>query len=95
MEAKIQTIHFDAKEQLLQFVEKKVDKLLRRYEKAKDIDVTLKLLKPEAQNNKECAMRFAVPPTGDVFASKTADTFEEAVDLCLEAIERQLEKTKK
>lgn len=27
-------------------------------------------------------------------AAKTADSFEEAVDLCLEAIEKQLEKRK-
>ena len=29
-----------------------------------------------------------------IVASKTADTFEEAVDLCLDALEKQLEKIK-
>ena len=31
----------------------------------------------------------------DLFSCKVADTFEEAVDMAAEALERQLEKTKK
>jgi putative sigma-54 modulation protein len=34
------------------------------------------------------------PQHEDLVATKIADTFEEAVDLCLEAIEKQLEKKK-
>ena len=44
--------------------------------------------------NKEAAIKLALPPADDLFASKTADTFEEAVDLCLDALEKQLEKAK-
>ena len=35
-----------------------------------------------------------MPGTPDLFASKTADSFEEAIDLALEALEKQLEKNK-
>ncbi|MDE5915182.1 MAG: HPF/RaiA family ribosome-associated protein, partial [Duncaniella sp.] len=35
-----------------------------------------------------------VPQEPDQVATKTADTFEEAIDLCLEALDRQLEKVK-
>ena len=52
------------------------------------------MVKPETAMNKEAAIQLAVPPTDDLFASKTADTFEEAVDLCLDALEKQLEKNK-
>ncbi|HCF80452.1 MAG TPA: RNA polymerase subunit sigma-54, partial [Porphyromonadaceae bacterium] len=31
---------------------------------------------------------------GEAFASKVADTFEEAIDLCAEALEKQILKTK-
>ncbi|MDE5573593.1 MAG: HPF/RaiA family ribosome-associated protein, partial [Muribaculaceae bacterium] len=40
------------------------------------------------------AVKATVPPPPEIVATKTADSFEEAVDLCLEAIERQLEKMK-
>ena len=44
--------------------------------------------------NKEAGILICVPPREDIFASKVADTFEEAVDLSLEALSRQLEKQK-
>lgn len=95
MEAKIKAIHFDITEKLVAFINKKVDKLARRYEAITDVDVTLKVVKPETSMNKEAAVKLTVPSCADLFASKTADTFEEAIDLCLEALERQLEKIRK
>ncbi len=44
--------------------------------------------------NKEAAIKLIVPQSADLFASKVADTFEEAIDLCLEALEKPLEKIK-
>ena len=44
--------------------------------------------------NKEASIKLSIPPAADLFASKTADTFEEAVDLCLDALEPQLNKNK-
>ncbi len=94
MEAKIKAIHFDISEKLVAFINKKLEKITRRYETITEAEVTLKVVKPETAMNKEVAIKLAVPPTDDLFASKTADTFEEAVDLCLDALEKQLEKTK-
>ena len=45
--------------------------------------------------NKEAGIKLTIPNSEDLFASKVADTFEEAVDLCLDALERQLEKLDK
>lgn len=94
MEATIRAIHFDASEKLISFINKKVDKLVRRFEVINAADVTLKVVKPVTANNKEAQVKLAVPPAADLFASKTADTFEEAIDLCLNALESQLEKIK-
>ena len=94
MEATIKAIHFDISEKLVSFINKKIDKLARRYESITDADVTLKVVKPETSMNKEAQVKLMVPQTPDLFASKTADTFEEAVDLCLRALEPQLEKLK-
>ncbi len=94
MEATIQAIHFDISEKLVSFINKKIDKMARRYESITDADVTLKVVKPETSMNKEAQVKLTVPQVSDLFASKTADTFEEAVDLCLRALEPQLEKLK-
>ena len=91
MEAKIKAIHFDITEKLVSFINKKIDKLERRFEAIADAEVTLKVVKPETAMNKEASVRLVIPKSGDLFASKT---FEEAVDLCLAALEPQLEKNK-
>ena len=94
MEVKIKAIHFDITDKLVAFINKKVDKLARRYEAITEVEVTLKVVKPETSMNKEAAIKLIVPQSADLFASKVADTFEEAIDLGLEALEKPLEKIK-
>lgn len=94
MELNIKAIHFDITDKLIAFVNKKIDKLTRRYESIADVEVNLRLVKPETAMNKEAGIKLSVPGSEDLFASKTADTFEEAVDLSLEALEKQLERLK-
>ena len=94
MEVKIKAIHFDITDKLVAFINKKVDKLARRYEAITEVEVTLKVDKPETSMNKEAAIKLIVPQSADLFASKVADTFEEAIDLGLEALEKPLEKIK-
>lgn len=93
MEVKVKAIHFDITEKLVAFINKKMDKIARRYETINEAEVTLKVVKPETAMNKEAGIKLQVPGN-ELFASKTADTFEEAVDLCLDALEKQLEKNK-
>ena len=94
MEVKIKAIHFDIAEKLEQFINKKADRLARKNEDISNVDVSLKVVKPESAMNKEAIVKVAVPQHDDIVASKTADTYEEVIDMCLEAIERQLEKKK-
>lgn len=94
MEINIKSIHFDATERLQEFIEKKLNRLARHNEDIAIADVTLKVVKPETAMNKEAGIKLSIPQQDDVFASKVADSFEEAVDLCIEALERQLEKIK-
>ena len=93
MEVRIQSIHFDASEQLQSFIQKKVAKLEKYYDDIKKVEVSLKVVKPEAAENKEAGVKVIVP-NGDFYASKICDTFEEAVDLSVEALEKQLVKYK-
>lgn len=94
MEVKIKAIHFDVAEKLTSFINKKVERLARHNSAITLADVTLKVVKPETAMNKEALVKITVPQQEDIVATKVADTFEEAIDLCLEAIERQLEKKK-
>ncbi|MDE6577950.1 MAG: ribosome-associated translation inhibitor RaiA [Muribaculaceae bacterium] len=93
MEVKIKAIHFDISEKLVAFVNKKIDKLVRRFEAINDVDVNLTLVKPETVMNKEAGIKIHLSGN-ELFASKTANTFEEAVDLALDALEPKLEKYK-
>ena len=94
MDIRIQAIHFDIADALTAFINKKVERLVRRYPEITVADVTLKVVKPETAMNKEVVVKITTPHLGEAVASKTADSFEEAYDLAIEALERQLEKNK-
>lgn len=93
MDVRIQAIHFDAGERLVAFINKKAERLARHNSAITTVDVKLTVVKPETALNKEAVVKVTLPQ-GETVAAKTADSFEEAVDLCLEAIEKQLEKRK-
>lgn len=93
MEITIQSVHFDATTQLRGFIEKKINKLEKLSDLAVNAEVVLRVVKPEVSNNKEASVKMNIK-NGDLFASKIADTFEEAVVLCVEALEKQLIKAK-
>lgn len=94
MDVKIKAIHFDISDKLEGFTNKKIDKLLRRFDAISGVNVSYTLVKPETANNKEAAIELTVPGANPLFASKTADSFEEALDLCIVALEPKLEKNK-
>lgn len=93
MEIKIQSIHFDATEQLKAFIEKKVSKMEKSYEDIQTVEVLLKVVKPATSLNKETSMTVVVPGTR-LFVEKVCDTFEEGVDLCVDSMKVQLLKFK-
>ena len=93
MDVRIQAIHFDASDKLMAFINKKAERLQRRNPGITTVDVKLSVIKPETAMNKEAVIS-VYQPQDELVASKTADTFEEAIDLCLEALEKQLEKKK-
>lgn len=93
MEVQIQGIRFTMSDQLRAFVEKKIERLARRYDSINTFDVTMTLVRPETANNKEVRLHVGVAG-GDLISTKTADTFEEAFDVAIEGVERQLERRK-
>ncbi|MDE6287162.1 MAG: ribosome-associated translation inhibitor RaiA [Muribaculaceae bacterium] len=94
MEVRIQAIHFEVSEKLVNFINKKAERVARRNPAIDTVDFILKVVKPETAMNKSVIVKVNVPQHEELVADKTADTFEEAVDLALEALDRQLEKIK-
>lgn len=93
MEIRIKSIHFDATENLQEFINKKVEKLQKSYEDIQKVEVQLKVEKPAAALNKTTSLTVTAPGN-TLFVEKTCDTFEEGVDLCLDAMKVQLTKFK-
>ena len=93
MEVKVQSIHFDATEKLQAFIEKKTAKLEKSFEDIQKVVVQLKVVKPATALNKETSMTVSVPGT-TLFVEKTCDTFEEGIDLCIDAMRVQSAKFK-
>lgn len=94
MEVKINSVHFNPDQRLLDFVNKKVNKLDTFFEGIISAEVTLKVDKPETTNNKISELKISIPSNGYLFAKKQADTFEEATDLAIDAVRKQLDKFK-
>jgi len=89
MDIKINSVHFSASTRLEDFVTNKVNKLLKNNENVIGAEVFLRLEKSENSENKVSEIKLNVPKS-ELFARKQAKTFEEATDLSIEALRRQL-----
>lgn len=94
MTVRINAVHFEIAERLTEFVNKKAQRLARRFPDIADYDITLKLVKPETAMNKEATVKVSMPGANSMYSNKVANTFEEAFDAAMLGIERQLEKHK-
>ena len=95
MDINIKTTNFDADKKLIDFVNHKVNKLDKYFDGIIRTDVILNFDKSKKKftDNKEAKIKIEIPGN-DLFAEKVATSFEEAIDLTLEAIEKQVKKYK-
>lgn len=93
MNINIESLDFKADKKLLDFIEKKVNKLTKFYDGIVSADVKLRLEKEENKENKVAEVKLKVPQS-DLFAKRNSTTFEEAVDNVTEALRKQLKKHK-
>ena len=92
MNVRIKAIHFEIADRLVNFINKKSERIGRRNPEIENFDVNLTLIKPETNLNKEVTIRVAIPQGGEIVATKVCDSFEDAFDVACGAVERQLEK---
>lgn len=93
MNTTINAVKFKADPKLEKFIQEKVAKLDRLIDNATRCEVTLKIDKPETDNNKIADLSLSLP--GQILrVSKQADTFEEAVADCVDSMKGQIDKYK-
>lgn len=94
MKLNTQSVNFDMAEHLKLYINKKT----RRYEKLltpdAELQIRMTVVKPETNLNKETQIRIIGMGT-EMFAQKICNTFEQGIDECLEALDRQIERLKK
>jgi putative sigma-54 modulation protein len=93
MKINVQSVNFKADVKLIDFIQKRLDKLDQFYDHVIDSDVYLKVNNTSAKENKIVEIRVNVPGN-DIPVKKEGATFEEAVDLCVDTLGRQLRKRK-
>ncbi len=89
MNLTINAVNFEIAEQLEKFIDKKMSRFGRHLTDDDKVEIRMSVIKPQTNNNKEVKIRIA-----GLFAEKTADSFEEAIDGCLSALDSQLERRK-
>ncbi|MGI4021489.1 MAG: ribosome hibernation-promoting factor, HPF/YfiA family [Janthinobacterium lividum] len=93
MKITVQAIHFTADVKLVEFIQKKANKLDQFFDQIISGEVYLKLEKVENEANKISEIKLIIPGN-QLFAKEQCKTFEEATDLAIESLRKQLEKHK-
>ena len=93
MNVKIQSVKFDADQKLVDFIQLKLSKIGRFADNILSADVTLKIDKDDEAGNKVAIVKLNVAG-GELVADRRRKSFEESVDLCIDAIKKQIEKFK-
>jgi putative sigma-54 modulation protein len=92
MKLQVHSIHFNADSKLINFIQRKVDKLETFYDRLVDGEVFLRL-NNEGIDNKTVEIKLKVPGTL-LFAKEQARSFEAATDMATNALRMQLKKFK-
>lgn len=93
MKVNVHAVNFNIDRKLIDFADEKINKLEKYYDKIVSADVFMKVEQTSEKENKTVEAKIIVP--GDEFVvKKTCKTFEEGVDLSVDAMERLLIKRK-
>ncbi len=93
MKLQVQSIHFDADIKLLDFLQKKLDKLETFNDSIIDGEVFLKLDTNDTKGNKVVNIKLNMPGNS-IVVKEQRSTFEEAIDVSYDILKNQLSKLK-
>ena len=86
-------IHFKADQKLLSFIQERLNKLEQYNDLIVSAEVYLRLDKDREKENKIAEIKLHVPGK-EMFAKKQCKSFEEATNVAVEALRRQIMKEK-
>ena len=93
MKVNVHAVNFNVDQKLVNFIQERMDRLEKYYDRIVSSDVFLKVEKTSDKENKIAEIKVNVP--GDDFiVKKQCKTFEEAVETASESLERLLVKRK-
>jgi putative sigma-54 modulation protein len=89
----IQTVGFNAKDELMETTKEKVQKLEKYFNPIIGAEVYLRLEYDEHKENKKVELKLNIPGE-DIFADHQSDTFEHSLHEAVEKVKKQLLKKK-
>ncbi len=89
----IQTVGFNAQDELVDYVKTKTEGLQKFYDQIVGAEVYLKLVQDDKNNTKVAEIKLNIPGN-DLHASSTTDSFEKSTNETTEKLKAQLRKLK-
>lgn len=93
MDIRIQSLHFNADSKLLNYIQEKIDRLVHFYDRIIAGEIILKLDKSSDLQNKVVHVKLHIPGN-DIFVEEKGRSFEEATDIAVDVLARQIKKRK-
>jgi putative sigma-54 modulation protein len=93
MKLTINAVHFKTDQKLEEFISKKLSKVEKLYNSVIASEIVLKVDKNESRGNKITEIKLMIPGN-DLFVKKQSDSFEQATDIAVNALIKQLKKHK-
>ncbi len=93
MDIQVHSIHFTADQKLINHINEKISKLSLFFDQIIASEVFLRLDKNTEKENKITEIKVLIPGK-ELFAKKQCKSFEEAADLVVEALRKQIIKHK-
>jgi|TARA_R100000789_G_C2899038_1_gene119804 putative sigma-54 modulation protein len=88
-----QSVNFNADKKLIDFVQKKVETLVKFHDKIVDAEVFLKVQNTSDKENKITEVKINIPGN-ELIVKRETKTFEEGVNSAVDNLKRQLKKSK-
>ena len=88
-----QSVNFNADKDLINYVEKKANQLVKFHDKIVDVEVFLKVQNTSDKENKIIEIKLNIPGS-ELIVKRETKTFEEGINLGIDSLKRQLKKSK-
>lgn len=93
MDVKVHAVHFSADKKLIDFIEEKIGKLTLFNDHIVSAEVFLRLDNTTDHENKVGEIKILLPGK-ELFAKKQSKSFEESIEMSIEALRKQVIKEK-